>query len=187
MSHGRSIGYPSDHPRAEGGPSVFPRQFGKQCLICRSMAKKVARDERLREKFIPMIVNKAKERGVVTGNVTNGWTIRKTVASGIKMIYVVRMEHARVEMWIHIGSSAVEVDDSASIFDHFYAMKEQIEDAYGGKLTWDYPGRRTAFSIQQDYDDFDLRDTQKWDNWADTMVSDMKRLHDALKPYYIAN
>jgi hypothetical protein len=48
-------------------------------------------------------------------------------------------------------------------------------------------GRRTAFSIQQDYDDFDLRDTQKWDTWADTMVSDMKRLYDALKPYYIAN
>ena len=35
------------------------------------MAEKVTRDEGLRSKFIPMIVNEAKKRGVVTGNATN--------------------------------------------------------------------------------------------------------------------
>ena len=151
------------------------------------MAGKVARDEELRSKFIPMIVSEAKKRGVVTGNATRGWTIRKTVASGIKMIYVVRMLEARVEMWIHLGSSAVEFDESSGMFDHFYAKKDQIENAYGEELNWDNPGRRTAFSIQQDYYDFDLRDTDKWSMWVEKMVSDMEKLDAALKPHYISN
>ena len=151
------------------------------------MAEKVTRDEGLRSKFIPMIVNEAKKCGVVTGNATSGWTIRKTVASGIKMIYVVRMLEARVEMWIHLGSSAVEFDESAGIFDHFYSKKDQIENAYGGELTWDHPGRRTAFSIQQDYHDFDLRETDKWSMWVEKMVNDMEKLDAALKPHYISN
>jgi hypothetical protein len=156
-------------------------------LIPRHMVEKVVRDAGLRSKFIPMIVNEAKKRGVVTGNATSGWTIRKTVASGIQMIYVVRMLEARVEMWIHLGSSAVNFDESAGIFDHFYAKKNQIENAYGGELTWDHPGRRTAFSIQQDYHDFDLRETDKWNMWVEKMVSDMEKLDVALKPHYISD
>ena len=74
------------------------------------------------------------------------------------MIYVVRMEHARVEMWIHIGSDFSSQDESSSIHQHFLTKKKEIESAYGGPLNWNHEGRKTAFSIQQDYNDFKLNE-----------------------------
>ena len=145
------------------------------------------RDENLRAKFMPLIQKKANQLNIISGNAGNGWTIRKTVAPGVKMIYVVRMEHARVEMWIHIGSDFSSQDESSSIHQHFLTKKKEIESAYGGPLNWNHEGRKTAFSIQQDYNDFKLNETNKWDDWVKRMVNDMGNLDDALRPHYLAN
>ena len=61
--------------------------------------------------------------------------------------------------------------------------KTEIESSYGGELNWEFP-RKSAFAIQQDYDDFLLSDVSRWGYWVEKMVSDMKRLDDATIPYY---
>ena len=103
------------------------------------------------------------------------------------MIYVIRMNTARVEMWIYHGKKEKDVDSAYDVFKHFLSKKSEIEMAYGCSLNWDYKGRRTAFSIQQDYPDFRLSDDSKWDYWIDKMVTDMKKLDDALLPHYITS
>ena len=100
------------------------------------------------------------------------------------MIYVIRSRLARVEMWIYHGSSDDEVESAGGLFDQFTAKKQEIEHAYGGSLNWSHTGRKTAFSIQQDYLDFDLRQEDRWEEWIERMVSDMQRLDAALLPHY---
>ena len=151
------------------------------------MVKSEDRREGLRARFLPLLAKEAKARNVICGNVTKVWTISMTVAKGIKMIYVVRMNTARVEMWIYHGKHEKDVDSAYNVFKHFLSKKSQIERAYGGPLNWDYEGRRTAFSIQQDYPDFQLSDESKWNYWIDKMVTDMKKIDHALLPYYVTS
>tara|TARA_B100000767_G_scaffold135555_1_gene128509 strand:+ start:139 stop:600 length:462 start_codon:yes stop_codon:yes gene_type:complete len=151
------------------------------------MANSEERREGLRAGFLPLLAKEANQKNVICGNVTKVWTISKTVAKGIKMIYVVRMNTARVEMWIYHGKNEKDVDSAYNVFKHFLSKKSQIEMAYGSPLNWDHKSRRTAFSIQQDYPDFQLSDESKWNYWSDKMVTDMKKLDDALLPHYITS
>jgi hypothetical protein len=144
------------------------------------------RRELLRSSFLEKLVAEAKERDVICGNLTTDWTVRKNVAKGIKMIYVIRMNSARVEMWIWHGKEEKDVDSARDVFDYFLSKKSEIETAYGRPLNWDYP-RPTAFSIQQDYADFRLSDQSKWDYWIDLMVEDMEQLDTALLPHYLSS
>ena len=151
------------------------------------MVKSEERREGLRARFLPLLAKEANEKKVICGNVTKVWTISKTVAKNIKMIYVVRMNTARVEMWIYHGKHEKDVNSAYDVFKHFLSKKSQIERDYGGALNWNYESRRTAFSIQQDYPDFQLSDESKWNYWIDKMVTDMKKLDDALLPHYITS
>ena len=151
------------------------------------MSNSEERREGLRAGFLPLLAKEANQKNVICGNVTKVWTISKTVAKGIKMIYVVRMNTARVEMWIYHGKNEKDVDSAYDVFKHFLSKKSQIEMAYGSPLNWDPKNRRTAFSIQQDYPDFQLSDESKWNYWSDRMVTDMKKLDDALLPHYITS
>ena len=147
----------------------------------------MAQDDQLFSEFLTKLVEHAKKKNVITGENTSGKTVRKTVASGIQMIYVTRKTKARVEMWIYKGSTSEKIAEARDIFDHFYAKRTEIEADYRGELSWDHPNRRSAFSIQQDYDDFRLNQTNQWDEWIEQMVADMKRLDEALSPHYIKN
>ena len=142
--------------------------------------------EALLARFLPMLARVANENGVVCGNVTPKQWISKGVAKGMKMSYVFpKRDPARVEMWIWHGKEEQDVDSAQDVFKHFMSKRSEIEESYGGPLNWDFKGRRTAFSIQQDYPDFRLSDDSKWDYWANRMVSDMKKLDDAFIPHYI--
>ena len=72
-----------------------------------------------------------------------------------------------------------------SFLEHFHSKKREIEADYGGPLNWNYEGRRTAFSIQQEYPGFQLSRESDWDQWIDRIVTDMKKLDDSLVPHYI--
>jgi hypothetical protein len=88
-------------------------------------------------------------------------------------------------MWIYRGPKPHHVDEAKEIHDHLRSHREAIESAFGEPLNWDHGRRKTAFSIQHDYDDFRLEDTSSWDQWAEKMVADMNRLHSALQPHYL--
>ena len=149
------------------------------------MNKAEEQREGLRAKFLPLLTRSANEQGVICGNVTKDWIISKTVAKGIKMIYVIRMNTARVEMWIYHGKMEKDVDSAYDVFKYFLSKKSEIEMSYGRSLNWDHKSRRTAFSIQYDYPNFRLSDDSKWDYWIDRMVTDMKKLDDSLLPHYL--
>ena len=125
------------------------------------------------------------ERTEITGKLGKVRTIRKSVSRGVYMIYVVRAKSARVEMWIYRGSKPHHIDEAKAIHEHFVSNRLAIEEAFGEPLVWNHGRRKSAYSIQFDYDDFKLADTSKGNTWADAMVTDMNRLDDALRPHYL--
>jgi|GEM_PF-3317495 len=142
-------------------------------------------NETLHTAFLKKIVNHPNANPDITGTLGKVKTVRKSVSRGVFMIYVVRKKSARVEMWIYRGSKPQQVDEAKDLHHHFRAKREAIESAFGEELNWDHGRRKTAFSIQHDYDTFLLEDTASWNQWADTMVADMNRLHAALQPHYL--
>ena len=95
-----------------------------------------------------------------------------------------KVKPSRIEMRVSHGPEDEDVDSAYEVFEYFLSKKSEIENAYGGSLNWSYEGRKTAFSIQQDYPDFRLSDDSVWDQWVSKIVSDMRRLDSALAPYY---
>ena len=137
-------------------------------------------------RFLPILAKEASDRGVVCGRVSHKQWISKSVNKGIEMSYVFpKTIPARIEMWICHGKEEADVDSAHEVFKHFLSKKTGIERSYGGSLNWNYEGRRTAFSIQQDYHDFRLSEDSRWTYWIDRIVTDMKKLDDALIPHYI--
>ena len=141
--------------------------------------------EALHTQFLRLIANHPEARPEITGKLGKVRTIRKSVSQGVYMIYVVRAKTARVEMWIYRGSKPHHIDEAKAIHEHFVSKRRAIEDAFGSPLNWNHGQRKTAYSIQCDYDDFRLEDVDRWQEWADTMVADMNRLHDALRPHFL--
>ena len=141
--------------------------------------------EPLHTAFLRNIVNHKDARSEITGRIGKVKTIKQTVSTGVSMIYVVRKTTARVEMWIYRGPKPHHVEEAKSIHQYFLQHRDAIEDAFGSPLNWNHGQRKTAYSIQHDYDDFRLEDVDRWQEWADTMVADMNRLHDALRPHFL--
>ena len=156
------------------------------------MPRKERLDEGLRFRFLTKLAEEANKRGVVCGNVTTKNWISKSVGSSrnsviegrISLTYWIHMESARVEWWLWIGKEEDQIEAARMSFDmHIRSNKTEIESSYGGELNWEFP-RKSAFAIQQDYDDFLLSDVSRWSYWVEKMVGDMKRLDDATIPYY---
>jgi len=142
-------------------------------------------NEPLYTAFLRKIINHRDANPDITGPLGKVKTLKKGVSTGVSMIYVVRKTTARVEMWIYRGPKPHHVDEAKEIHDHLRSHREAIEAAFGEALNWDHGRRKTAFSIQHDYDDFRLEDTSSWDQWVERMVADMNRLHSALQPHYL--
>jgi len=156
------------------------------------MPKREERHEGFRSRFLTKLAEEANARGVICGNANYSWSISKAVSrlrnavpKGINMNYVISMDSARVEMWIYHGSEQEGADSAYEVFRrHFLSNKSEIEKAYGASLNWDSPNRTTGVSVQQDYPDFRLSDVPRWDYWVDKMVTDMKKLDEALIAHY---
>jgi len=141
--------------------------------------------EPLHTQFLRTIHRHPEAREEITGAPGKVKTLKKSVSRGVSMIYVVRASTARVEMWIYRGPKPHQVDEAKDIHQHFLNHKASIEKAFGASLNWSHGRRKTAYSIQVDYDEFRLRDTSRWPEWTDRMVADMNRLYDALRPHFL--
>ena len=141
--------------------------------------------EPLHTQFLRTILQHPEAREEITGPLGKVKTLKKGVSRSVSMIYVVRKSTARVEMWIYRGPKPHQVDEAKHIHQHFHNHKASIENAFGAPLNWNHGRRKTAYSIQFDYDEFRLEDVTRWPDWADRMVADMNRLYDALRPHFL--
>ena len=101
--------------------------------------------------------------------------------SGIAFNYVITKKESRVELYIDRGKGMDQ--ENLHVFDHLFAKRNEIEDAFGGKLRWErLEGKRACrikAAVQGGYSDSE-------DDWAEThnrMTDAMNRLVGALDPH----
>ena len=96
--------------------------------------------------------------------------------------YAIQQDEGRVELWIDRGAG--KATENKEIYDRLHKHKEEIEKAFGGKLSWqrldDKQGCRIAYvTTGGGYRD----DESKWPAIQDAMIEAMGRLEKALAPH----
>jgi hypothetical protein len=105
---------------------------------------------------------------------------RKTGHPGLQMYFVIRKNHARVEMYIYSGKN--RVDETQMLYDYFIQHKENIELNFGQSLIWQDTSD-TARRIIHRIDGIDIWDESTWHNAKQAMTDSMEMLWRSLQPY----
>jgi hypothetical protein len=105
---------------------------------------------------------------------------RKTGHPGLQMYFVIRKDHARVEMYIYSGKNRVH--ETQKLYNHFIQHKENIESNFGQPLIWQDTSN-TARRIIHRIDGIDIWDQGTWHNAKQAMTDSMETLWRTLQPY----
>ena len=98
---------------------------------------------------------------------------------GLNFNYVVTRDDSSTELYIDVGDEA----RNKGIFDRLVAQRAQIENAFGGALTWERLERRRACRIKQEINAGGLQSTEsEWHALHQAMIDTMSRLETALRP-----
>ena len=160
------------------GPSAEGKGFGQQ-------KKQLAERHVLRLKFWEGLLDRAKQKGVLTHASRSpgkeSWLGGASGRSGLGFNYVIWMvDDASVELYIDTG----DLKDNKAIFDSLFAKKIEIEKTFGGQLEWERLDERRASRIRCTLHNGGLSVGETaWPKVQDSMIDAMRRLVDALKPF----
>jgi len=96
---------------------------------------------------------------------------------GVAYNFVISKKYGRVELYIDRG----DLDENKLIFDTLFAMKEEIENKFGGHLDWDRLDDKRACRIKYENSAFNIFDKEQWDEMVEYMTNGMVRFEEALK------
>ncbi|MBC8288995.1 MAG: DUF4268 domain-containing protein [Planctomycetes bacterium] len=131
-------------------------------------------------RFWSQLLAKANARSPLHQNVSpprGNWI--GTTNYGLGFNYVLARQRGRVE--IYIGRT--DRDENKSIFAELESHKAAIEKAFGGELSWQQLGQKTASRIAAFANSGSTGDESTWDTLQTEMVDQMIRLEAALAPY----
>ncbi|MCH9034324.1 MAG: DUF4268 domain-containing protein, partial [Planctomycetes bacterium] len=100
-------------------------------------------------------------------------------AHGTCYNYVNAYGVGRVEFYVTRPDKA----ENKAIFDDLLQHKAEIEQAFGGPLSWQRLSDKGASRIAVEIEGGSMNDESSWDVLQDAMVDGMKRLEGALRPY----
>ena len=63
------------------------------------------------------------------------WGRLRSGVRGLPFVYTVKQQEGRVELWIDRGAG--KAPENKRLFDWLEKRKEEIERAFGGKLSWE--------------------------------------------------
>ena len=95
--------------------------------------------------------------------------------------YVIANSYAGVEIYLDRGKGFLDLNKER--FDQLYKYKNEIEKAFGGKLSWERLDKKRASRIAFRFEGVGLKDKDKWPHIQDGMIDVMIRLEAAFKPY----
>ncbi|MEJ5197596.1 MAG: DUF4268 domain-containing protein [Anaerolineae bacterium] len=156
------------------GPSREAQQAGEQ-------KKELAERHLLRLEFWKQLLERARAKTPLHAHIapgTENWISASAGKSGLGFNYVVRMEDARVELYI----DRTDAEQNKQIFDALYERKAEIEQAFGGPLEWQRLDAKRACRILHLLPGGGLLDQHRWPEIQDRMIDAMIRLERAFKP-----
>ena len=128
----------------------------------------------LRRKFWKGLLDKSNRKTKLFARISpsmDSWISTGAGKSGLSYAYVIRIDGARVELYI----STKEKSTNKRIFDELYSKKKEIEKEFGEELEWQRLDDKRACRIAKNIKDGGLKDKESWSSLQDRMVeSDSK-------------
>jgi len=146
----------------------------------------LTKKQRMRLKFWEQLLEKS---NAVTNLFSNWnptkmpWMAATTGKPKTKFVYDLMQTEARVKMDFHADSiDESDKEKNNKRYEKIAAKKDEIEQAFGGKLTWDFKEDR---KVQRIYTLLKggLADEDKWNKIQDEMVATMDKFTKALLPH----
>jgi hypothetical protein len=139
----------------------------------------------LRKKFWDGLLSHPKAKTTRHANVSPaecGWIAAGSGVRGLPFVYAIKQAEGRVELYIDRGTG--KTAENKRMFDWLHKHKNEIEQAFGGELSWqrldDKQGCRIAHTLTVGgY----RSDESKWPQIQDAMIEAMGRLEKALAPH----
>jgi len=144
--------------------------------------KKRAERHDVRLKFWEGLIAVARVRKTRHANIKPGayhWLGASSGIRGLGFNYVIVQEYGVTELYIDRGDAA----ENKQIFDHLYAMKDEIEKSFGGTLQWERLDTKRACRIKHVVERGGYRSPET--QWAEIqleMVDTMTKLEASIRP-----
>lgn len=109
------------------------------------------------------------------------WIGTSSGVRGLNLNYTVHKTSCGAELYIDRGKGLGHIN--RQIFDELHGKKAEIEQVFGGPLTWERLDARRACRISCPIEGGYRSDETKWESLQARQVDAMNRLHAALKPH----
>ncbi len=154
-------------------PTTEKKQIGLE-------KKEYAQRHVFREKFWTQFLAEINKKNSLFANIspsTDNWIGIGMGRGGFNMNLVISKKYARAEIYINRG----DTDENKKAFDFLYALKDEIEREFGGKLTWERMEDNVTSRIKHQLDGVDVSNENDWPKMNTFLVDTAERMHRAFK------
>jgi len=158
-----------------------PTESGKVAGIEK---KELAERHKKRLEFWKILLEKSKNKTPLFSNISpskDSYISTGGGKSGLAYLYNITYKYASVSFYIDRGKDSGE--ENKKIFDNLFTHKDEIEEIFEGKLTWQRLDDRRSSRVCKIYNYVGLNDKEKWDKLQNEMIEDMIKLEKAFKKY----
>lgn len=160
------------------GPSLEAKEVGQA-------KKEIAERYIIRRQWWTTLINKSATVSKLHAHLAPSeysWIGTSSGIRGLPLNYVVMQDECAAELYIDRGKNADE--ENKAIFDQLYHHRSEIEQAFGGELSWERLEGKRACRIRYTSKLGGYRSQEeKWPEIQDNVIRAMDRLERALRPY----
>jgi hypothetical protein len=160
------------------GPSDDAKNVGQA-------KKEIAERYGIRKRWWTTLIERSAKINKLHAHITPGeysWIGASSGIRGLNLNYVVTQDECAAELYIDRGKDLE--DENKAIFDQLFAHKDEIDAAFGERLSWERLEGKRACRIRHTQSGGGYRSPEdEWPGLQDTIIKDMDRLEKALRPH----
>jgi len=157
-------------------PSAGKKEIG-------TVKKELARRHYLRKDFWTVVLGKMNNKSKLFSNVSPAiysWIGTGVGRTGLSLNFVITNSYAAVELYLDKGADSEEINKAR--FDSFYQHKKEIEQNFGGEISWEPLEGKRACRIRSKIEG-GLRDKENWEGLTDKLTDKMIKFEAAIRPF----
>ena len=160
------------------GPSDETEEVGQT-------KKEIAERYGIRKRWWTQLIERSAKVSKLHAHITPGeysWIGTSSGVRGLNLNYTITQDECGAELYIDRGKGCEE--ENKSIFDQLFAHRAEVEEAFGGPLSWERLEGKRACRIKFAQEEGGYRSPEdQWPKMQDDIITAMNRLEQALRPF----
>jgi hypothetical protein len=159
------------------GPSDETEDVGKT-------KKEIAERYSIRKRWWTGLIERSAKVSKLHAHITPGeysWIGTSSGVRGLNLNYTITQDECGAELYIDRGKGCEE--ENKSIFDQLFAHRTEVEQAFGGPLSWERLEGKRACRIKFAQEGGYRSPEDQWPKMQDDIIAAMNRLEQALRPF----